>query len=233
LRIAIHQPNYLPWAGYFQKMAMADVFVILDTVQFSKDSYTQRTRIRTKDGWLWLTIPIGKEFHFKPISEVRLPGDGKWLRKHLTSVSSNYSKAAFYDGGFIDGLYGGHYNTLQELNEAGIFYLKNRLGIKAEVVRASALGIDGSLRSTDLVVDIVKKAGGDVYVSGAGADKYQEAGKFEREHIALEYARFEPVEYGQRWSGFEPYMSAIDLLFNMGEEGIRMLKTSENAGEGA
>jgi hypothetical protein len=233
LKVAIHQPNYLPWAGYFKKMAMADIFVILDTVQFSKDSYTQRTKIRTKDGWLWLTIPIEKEFNFKPIHEVRLPGDGKWLKKHWTSIMANYSKSEFYDGGFIEGLYGGAYHTLQELNEAGIFYLKEKLGIKTGVIRASSLGLDTSLHSTDLVVDIVKKAGGDIYISGTGGDNYQDVSKFEKAHIAIEYARFQPVEYSQRWNGFEPYMSAIDLLFNTGKEGLNMIKTNNNAGEGA
>ncbi len=218
MKVAIHQPNYLPWTGYFKKMALSDVFVILDTIQFSKDSYTQRTKIRTKDGWMWLTIPIEKEGHFKPIKDVQLPRDTKWLKKHMTSVVSNYSKSKFYDRDFIENYYAMEHKTLQEFNEAGLFYLKKKLGINAKVVRASELDVDPDLKSTDLILDIVKKTGGDTYISGAGGEKYMELSKFEAEHIQLEFSRFQPSEYAQRWEGFEPYMSAIDLLFNAGVE---------------
>ena len=95
MKVAIHQPNYMPWIGFFQKMALADIFVILDTVQFSKDSYTQRTKIRTKEGWIWLTVPIEKKYHFKPIKDIPLPHDTKWLKKHKMSILSNYSKGPF------------------------------------------------------------------------------------------------------------------------------------------
>jgi hypothetical protein len=218
MKIAIHQPNYLPWTGYFKKMAMSDIFVILDTIQFSKDSYTQRTKIRTKDGWMWLTIPIEKDNHFKPIKDVQLPRDTKWLKKHMTSIVSNYSKSGFYDREFIENYYTQELKTLQEFNEAGILYLKKKLGINAKIVRASELGIDPGLKSTDLILEIVKKTGGDTYISGAGGEKYMELPKFDAEKITLEFSKFQPSEYAQRWDGFEPYMSAIDLVYNTGEE---------------
>jgi len=218
MKIAIHQPNYLPWTGYFKKMALSDVFVVLDTIQFSKDSYTQRTKIRTKGGWMWLTIPIEKENHFKPIKDVQLPRDTKWLKKHMTSIVSNYSKAGFFDKEFIENYFSQGQKTLQEFNEAGIFYLKNKLGIKAKVVRASELNVDPALKSTDLIIDIVKKMGGDTYISGTGGEKYMETPKFDADHIKLEFSKFQPSEYRQRWDGFEPYMSAMDLVFNTGEE---------------
>jgi hypothetical protein len=218
MKVAIHQPNYLPWIGFFQKMALADIFVILDTVQFSKDSYTQRTKIRTKEGWIWLTIPIEKKYYFKPIKNISLPEDEKWLKKHKMSIVSNYSKCKFIDTEFINEYYSGKFESLQRFNERGIFYLKDKFGIKTEIVRANELDIDANLKSTDLLVDVMKKVGGNVYISGLGGGKYMDEEKFLMNNIKLEYFEFIPLEYPQRWDGFEPYMSAIDLLFNLGNE---------------
>ena len=220
-KVAIHQPNYLPWIGFFQKMALVDVFVILDTVQFSKDSHTQRTKIRMKEGWIWLTIPIEKKYYFKPIKDIYLPQDTKWLKKHKMSIISNYSKCKFVDDEFINKYYCGKFEKLQEFNEFGIFYLKDKFEIKTEIVKASEIDITENLKSTDLLVDIVEKIGGDVYISGLGGKKYMDERKFLMNNIKLKYFKFEPFEYSQRWTSFEPYMSAIDLLFNVGEKSIQ------------
>ena len=227
--VAIHQPNYLPWVGFFQKMALADIFVILDTVQFSKDSYTQRTKIRTKEGWIWLTIPIEKKYCFKPIKDIPLPQNEKWIKKHRMSIVSNYSKCKFVDDKFVDEyyFYFEKFGKLQEFNEQGIFYLKDKFGIKTEVVRASELEINKKSKSTELLVEIVKQLGGDIYISGIGGKKYLEEEKFEIEGIGIKYFEFEAFEYQQRWEGFEPYMGAIDLLFNMGEKSKEVVRAED------
>jgi hypothetical protein len=224
VKVAIHQPNYLPYIGFFQKMALVDVFVILDVVQFSKDSYTQRTKIRTKDGWIWLTIPIEKKYCFKPIRDIYMPQDEKWFKKHKMSIKSNYSKYKFIDDKFIDEYYSypGNFKKLHEFNEYGIFYLKDKFRINTRIVRASELNIDEKLKSTDLLVDIVKKVEGDIYISGSGGKNYMDAKKFLINKIKLKHFEFKPIEYPQRWDGFEPYMSAIDLLFNVGEPNENM-----------
>jgi len=224
--VAIHQPNYLPWIGFFQKMALVDIFVILDTVQFSKDSYTQRTKIRTKEGWIWLTIPVEKKFYFRPINEVYLPPNDKWKKKHKIAMISNYAKASFFDKNFIEQYYCNEFTKLQEFNEFGIFYLKDKFGIRTEVVRASELGINKDSKSTELLIEIAKQVGGDVYISGIGGKNYMEEEKFEREGIEIKYFEFKPFKYSQRWEGFEPYMSAIDLLFNVGEKAKELIKTN-------
>ena len=226
-KVAIHQPNYLPWIGFFQKMALADIFVILDIVQFSKDSYTQRTKIRAKEGWIWLTIPLEKKYYFRPINDIHLPQDEKWVKRHKMSIISNYSKCKFVDGKFVDEYYSGKFENLQEFNERGIFYLKDKFGIKTEIVRASELDIDDNLKSTDLLVEIVKKVGGNVYISGLGSGKYMEEGKFLMNDIKVGYFEFKPFEYPQRWDGFEPYMSAIDLLFNVGAGSKKVFRESQ------
>lgn len=217
MKVSIHQPNYLPYIGYFQKMELSDVFVILDNVQFSKDSYTQRTKIRTHDNWMWLTIPIEKSHTSKSIKDVPLPTDRKWLRKHKVSIISNYSKCPFFDEGFVEEYFieGEQFKKLQEWNEFGIFYLKDKLNIKTNIVKANDLNLNENLKSTDLLVEIVNQVGGDTYISGTGGRKYMDISKFEENNISLEYFDFEPFEYQQRWDGFEPYLSAMDLIFNL------------------
>ena len=216
--VAIHQPNYLPYIGFFQKMALSDIFVILDNVQFSKDSYSQRTKIRVPYGSIWLTIPIEKKYNFKLINEVQLSSNNIWIKKHKLSIVSNYSKSPFFDKAFIERYYQNSFKNLQEFNEFGILYIKKRIGINTKIVRASELDINENSKSTDLLVDIVKKVGGDIYISGLGGRKYMAEEKFLENNIKLEYFEFKPFEYLQRWNGFEPYMSAIDLLFNLGNE---------------
>lgn len=222
MKVAIHQPNYLPYIGYFQKMASSDIFVILDNVQFSKDSFTQRTKIRTPNGWMWLTIPIEKKYFYQPIFDIFLPEDKSWLKKHKMSLTSNYSNCRFFDKEFIENYFvkGTTFEKLQDWNEFGIFYLKDILGIKSKIIRASELDLSSDLKATDLLIEILNKVGGTTYISGIGGKKYMDTKCFEDKNISLEFYEFKPFDYKQRWKGFEPYLSTLDLLFNMGDEGI-------------
>jgi hypothetical protein len=218
MKVTIHQPNYLPYFGYFQKMALSDIFVLLDTVQYSKNSYTKRVKIRTQMGGVWLTIPIEKINNFKKIQEIKLPIDIKWKTKHKSSITVNYSKSTFFDKFFVDNYYQLSPENLLDFNEAGIRYFQEKFNIKTKLVRASELKIDKELKSSDLLIEIVKKIGGSTYISGPSGKQYLDREKFLHNNIDVEI--FEPTihTYKQRWSGFEPYMSSIDILFNLGEK---------------
>lgn len=218
MKVAIHQPNYLPYIGYFQKMAEADIFVLLDTVQLSKPSYTQRVKIRTKDAWIWLTIPIEKSNNFKMIHEIRLPGDSKWKIKHKNSIEKNYSKSPFFDKNFIDFYYTLSLDNLSDFNEAGIRYLQEKFNIKTKLVRASDLNLDEELASSDLLIEIVKRTGGSTYLSGPSGKQYLDKETFFENNIHIEFFEPEIQQYPQRWPGFQPFMSAIDVLFNLNAE---------------
>ncbi|HPD74525.1 MAG TPA: WbqC family protein [Methanoregulaceae archaeon] len=211
----------MPYFGYFQKMAQADVFVILDNVQYSKDSYTQRVKIRTQTGWIWLTIPIEKTNNFHPINEVILPEDDRWRKKHKVSIVSNYSKCPYFDKDFIERYYDLPIRSLNDFNEHGIRYLLQNFGIKAKIVRASGMNLNAALTSTDLLLEIVKKLGGSSYISGPSGKQYLDERKFSDNGITVEY--FSPMipEYKQRWPGYQAYMSAIDILFNKGADHCR------------
>lgn len=216
MKVAIHQPNYLPYLGFFEKTKQADVLVLLNTVQYPNGSVTNRMKIKTKESTMWLTIPIEKKHYSKPITEIPLPeNDNKWQKKHKYALIANYGRCTYFDRPFIDQYYSTPYKSLEEFNEAGIEYLIDKLKLKIEIVKANALRIDKSFKATDLLINIIKKIGGDTYISGAGGKKYIEEKKFEANNINVEYALFTPEAYPQRWYGFVPYLSAIDYVFNV------------------
>ena len=227
-KVAIHQPNYLPWIGFFQKIAAADIFVILDVAKFTKNGIIHRNKIRTKEGWIWLTIPIENKYKGVAIKDVYLPEDRKWWGKHWRLIMGNYGRAKYFAEykEFFEKIYSEKKHIkLQELNEAIIFYLFECFDIHPKIIRSSELNLDSSLAKTNLNLEIVKKVGGDIYISGMGGKKYLEEEKFEKEGIEIKYFEFRPFEYPQRWEGFEPYMSAIDLLFNVGEKAKELIRT--------
>jgi hypothetical protein len=222
MKVAIHQPNYLPWAGFFCKMNLVDTFISFDSVEFPNNSIVHRNKIRTKDGWDWLTIPVERKNIGLPIKDVLLPADNTWWKKHWVALIANYSKAEYFSEykPFFEDLYRQRkQKNLQELNESIILYLAESFKISVKFVRASELDLDFSLRKTDFILDILKKVKCTRYFSGAGGAKsFLEEDKIKKNNIELWYTRMQPVEYRQRWPGFEPYMSSLDLLFNMGGE---------------
>jgi len=218
--VTIHQPNYLPWIGFFSKIKQADVFVSLDVVDFSKDSFTQRTRIRTPHGWTYLTIPIERKYYRRPINEVLLPRDSSWMEKHWKSIQFSYGKARCFENyrSIFGKLYRTEYSGLVELNQDAIHFLMRELGIRTELLKASELGVDTSLRRTDLLIDVLTKTSADLYLSGKSGDGYLENEKFREQGIELSFQKFEHPTYTQRFNGFIPNLSTVDLLFNIGEK---------------
>ena len=228
--VAIHQPNYMPWIGFFQKIAKVDRLVILDTAKFTKNGIIHRNKIRTKENWAWLTIPIENKYKEVAIEDVYLAEDKKWWGKHWRLILGNYGKAKYFAEykEFFEKLYSEKkYTKLQDLNEIIIFYLFECFNIHPEVIRSSELNMDPSLVKTDLNLEIVKRVGGDVYISGTGGKNYIKEEKFEKEGIEIKYFEFKFFEYPQRWGGFEPFMSTIDLLFNMGERAKELIITNQ------
>ena len=213
--VSMHQPNYLPYLGFFQKMAMADLFIFLDVVQLTEGGYTRRVRIRTKEGSDWLSIPMAGANRLAPIDQAFLLPDDRWRKKHRNLLTANYDQAPFFDREFVETYYRQPFTGLREMNEYGIQYLKERLGIQTPTMRASGLPVDRTLKSTDLLVEILSRAGADVFISGASGRNYLDEEKFAEAEIELRYLDFHPLPYPQRWPGFVPSLSALDVVFNM------------------
>jgi WbqC-like protein family len=213
--VSMHQPNYLPYLGFFQKMAMAELFIFLDVVQLTEGGYTRRVRIRTKEGSDWLSIPMPGGNRLAPIDQAVLLPDDRWRRKHQNLLTANYDRAPFFDRKFVEDYYRRPFTTLREMNECGIRYLMERLGLSTPILRASELPVDRTLKSTGLLVEILSRAGADVFVSGASGRNYLDESQFTEAGIELRYLDFHPQPYPQRWPGFVPYLSSLDLVFNM------------------
>ncbi|MBI2079580.1 WbqC family protein [Candidatus Micrarchaeota archaeon] len=218
--VAIHQPNYLPWLGYFNKMKMADTFILYDTAQYPKNSLANRNKIRTKDGSVYLTIPVEKEYHFRPVCEVKLPKDGRWREKHLASLKANYARADYFESykDEIERVYKiEEFDTLADVSIRLINFVKDEFDIGTRLVRSSELDIDRDRKQTDALIAMVEAVGGAAYFTGSGGSKdYLDQTKFIG--IKLMWHKYEHPRYKQAFPGFEPYMAAIDAIFNLGEK---------------
>jgi hypothetical protein len=218
----IHQPQFIPWLGYFQKIAAADVFILLDDVQFKKNEYQNRNRIRTCNGWAWFTAPV--EFHFGDlINETRLSSNPVWQKKLIKTLHTNYTKAPFfaqYAPAFETILTTSH-ATLSDLNTAVVKWLCSALQITTPIHRSSYFH-DVRNDPTGRLIDLCKCVGADAYISGQDGPNYMDLALFEQGHIELYLQHFTHPTYPQLFCNadakFEPYMSALDLLFNVGGE---------------
>ena len=220
--LAAHQPNYLPYIGFFHKAMMCDVFVIADHVQYTKKEWQNRNKIRTKCGCIWLTVPVISKNHFQQrIGEVNIDNSVNWADTHWKSIFYNYVKAPFFGSykKFFKEIYSQKWEKLLDLNEAIIYHILKELNIKAKVVKSSTLNLEGS--KTDLLVGMCKKMNADTYISGIGAKNYIEEEPFKNENIKLLFQDFCHSVYPQRFDSFIPNMSVIDLLFNVGSDKAR------------
>ncbi len=227
--ISVHQPQYIPWLGYFDKIAKSDGFVFLDQVQYKEREFQNRNKIRTKDGWLWLTVPvISKGFGRQNISDVKIDNELSWQDKTWGSLRSCYNRAPFFKehAGFFEKVYTQKWVRLIDLNIHIIEYLLAQLKIETPLYYESKIGT--TLESTGRIIEICKKLKADTYLSGSGGKDYLEEEKFKDEFISLQYQHFIHPAYRQQYldanSSFLPYMSAIDLLFNEGQNSVNILK---------
>ena len=216
--VAIHQPQYLPWPGYFDKMIKADAFCYLDNVQYKKNEWQNRNRIKTSNGKQWITVPVEYRFPQK-IMEVKINNRTDWRRKHLQTVRTCYGKSKHFKEciSFFEELYAMRWDFLSELNIYCIESIRRYLGISLEnVERASQLEL--SDHPTDRLIDICKLLGGNTYLSGSGGRNYLDLERFHNCGVKVIFQDFDPPIYPQMYDGFQSHLSIIDLLFNCGSD---------------
>lgn len=223
MKVAIHQPNYLPWLGYFKKMKMADKFIFFGNAQYSKGSYQNRTKIKTGNGVFWLTIPVKVKGKLgQPINEVEMV-DKRWKRKHIRTLEMEYRKAKYIKDflPIIENIIiSCDKIRIQDLNIKLIKEISKLLDIKTEIIE----NIDLQGKSTELLVSMVKEVGGTEYIFGKGSRNYQDNELFLKNGIKLKESFYEFPSYNQVGnSGFIPGLSIIDALFNVGIEGCKNL----------
>jgi hypothetical protein len=209
MKVAIHQPQYLPWLGYFDKIDQADCFVLLDDVQFKKNEWQNRNKIKTAAGWQWLTVPVLHRFPQR-ICEVRINRTDPWSRKHLQP--------------FFEEIYAREWTLLLDLNLATIAYLAEALGIQTKLVLASSLPVPAELEATDRLIAICQAVGANTYLSGVGGREYLDLAPFKEAGIGVLFQAFQTRLYPQRFGAFVPDLSIVDLLFNCNDHSLQIIR---------
>jgi hypothetical protein len=222
--VVIHQPDFLPYLGFFHRFLQADVWVILDTAQYvsgTSRSWQNRDLIKTPQGERWLTVGVRRQSR-TPMRDIML-ADSPWREDNLNLLHANYRKAPYFDEimPFLKELYALPCQRLVEFNLESIRMLMRLLGIEIETVSASELNPAG--RSNDLLVDLLRKSGSTRYLSGLGAKGYFEPQPFQDAGIEVVWQEFTHPVYPQLHGEFVPYLSSIDLLFNCGAERSRQI----------
>lgn len=214
---SIHQPQYLPYIGFFHKLSKSDIFILLDDVPATSNDFTNRNRIRTMDGWMWLTVPVLNK-NKTPVNQIKIQSSN-WGRKHWNSIIANYGKAPYFSeySGYFKKVFEREWDMLVDLDEELLHYIAGKLNINIPFIKSSELGIEGA--GTERLISICKEVGADSYLSGIGGKDYLDEVMFKKENIKLIYQEFQHPVYRQRFEDFEPNMSIIDLLFNCGGSG--------------
>jgi hypothetical protein len=217
MRAAIHQLQYWPGLRFFAKMRAAELFIYLDDVQFEKREFQNRNRIRTARGWQYLTAPVISKGRFsQKINEVELENTADWRAEHLLAIKTNYARAPFFRQYLpaLEELYSRDYRLLADLAIATMDFLKDGFGIKVPVRYSSEFNVQEA--SSARLARLCAAAGAGEYLSGAGAKAYLDPNVFSYAGIKLAWQEFKPRPYPQAFPGFEPDMSALDLLLNCG-----------------
>ena len=227
--VAIHQPNYIPGVSYFAKIVRSDIFILLDTVQYSKGNWTNRNRIKSSRGEIMLTVPIiTKNRSLQNIFEVGInPNELNWHKKHLKTFQQNYSKAPYYAQymPILEDILSRGWKSLADMNIWIIREICTLLNLPSKLIRASVLS-QTEQHGTDLLVHLTREGGGDSYLSGQGGRKYMETEKFTASQVKLIFSKFSPQPYRQQFGEFISNLSIVDLLFNEGPNAFQVLQQS-------
>jgi hypothetical protein len=218
MKVAIHQPEYLGYLGFYNKMINADAYIFLDNVQLAKRDFVRRNRIMGQGEPLWLSVPvITKGRYYQEIREVQIDNTQHWRQSHWKSIQMQYTRTPFFKtyAGHFEKIYASDWERLADLNIALIRSMAAILGIERPFYKASELGVTG--QSSQLLADLTLAVGGDVYLSGPMGRDYLEHELFAARALLVEYNDFIHPVYTQKGGvEFVPYLAAIDLLFNVG-----------------
>lgn len=219
--IGIHQINYFPWLGYFNKMAKSDLFVYLDKVQLTDRGVTVRTHIITSAGKkTFLSVGINQKGHRdKKFSEIEINEGSDWQTRQKNFIIGNYSKHPFFKDvmSIISPIFETKFQFLGEVNLLSINLIKDILGITTPVVMQSELEYPMEAKKDALMLALTRAAGGNIYLSGNGARKYMDEENTEEHGVKVCFQHFLPFEYPQyKMSEFVPGLSVLDFLFNVG-----------------
>ncbi|MGF1534597.1 MAG: WbqC family protein [Bernardetiaceae bacterium] len=230
MKVSINQPAYLPWLGYFNRIDAADRHIILDHVQFEKNSFTNRNKILTSNGPVWLTVPVQTKGKFGslPICELAIDNRQGWKKKHLKSIAQSYTKTPFFENYFpeIELIYTQDWQYFIDLVSHLNTYFMQCLGITTPTFNSQAL--ENLSAKSDLVLELCLRFNAETYLSGALGRNYLQADDFDKRNIKVLYDNYQHPTYPQKYAGFHPYMCVLDLLFNHGPGSLEIIRSGRN-----
>jgi hypothetical protein len=226
--VGIHQLHYLPWLRYFHKIASCDIFVALDNIQFNKNGWQNRNKIKNPRGWVYLTVPVIQRFQ-QNLEDVKIDNNTRWRDIHRNALNTNYGKSGYFKEykNFFEEIYKKEWDYLNVLTYEMLLFFVQALGIKTKIIRSSELKVEGE--DTTRLLNICKILGADTYLSGAYAARvYLEPKLFEEAGIKIVYQEWHCPAYTQQFNhlGFIPDLAIVDLLFNEGGRSLGILLNS-------
>lgn len=229
MRLAAHQPQYLPWLGFFDKMDRVDRFVLLDVVQYKKNEWQNRNRIRTATGWQWLTVPVHHRFPMT-LREVTIDDSGPWRRKHREALRIQHAGSRYRDAVLpaIEAILDEPYDSLSALNVRALRLLASLLGVRTPISLASE--VPGLPQGADeRLIALCRHFGASDYLAGPGGAAYMDPDRYARASVRVSFQSFRHPVYPQAYSGFEPNLSAVDLVLNCGPGSIERIRRTREA----
>lgn len=230
--VSAHQPHFLPWLGYLDKIRRSDLFVLLDHVQFERRNYQNRTHIKTRSGEQLLTVPVRQRSRSERILEKEIDNalDGKntWNGRMLRTIHSAYGKARYFDAhrALLDDALSRSWARLADLNEVLLRYLLDAFDIRTPIIKSSSIkDLEGA--RGDMILNLCRAVGADTYLSGSGGSRgYLDAARFEEAGVQIVWQDFTHPVYPQLMPSeeFIPRLSAVDLLWNCGPESGAILR---------
>jgi len=223
----ILQPSYIPWRGHFDQINKADLFIFYDDVQYDKHGWRNRNRIKTRQGGLWLTIPVhskGVVVEDIPINQIEIAWEQPWSDRHWRAIQQNYSKAPYFKmyAPWLEEVFQRRPARLADFTIPLMIEIAQKLGIcQTRFLRSSELQSSGS--KTDRLISILTQVGVDHYISGPSASNYIENEKFQAAGIRLEYMEYHYPEYSQLYPPYDPFVTTLDLMFMTGPEAHRYI----------
>ena len=216
--VTIHQPAYIPWLGYFEKIKNSDVYIYLDTVQFEKRGFSHRNKIKSSNGPIWLTVPVKTKGHRNcTIRDILIDNTQDWKKRHLKTIFTSYKKAEWFNLLYpkLERLYQDQHDYLSDLAYAHLLFWLSELRINTQVIRSSELLVHS--KKSDLILELCVKMRASRYISGTLGRNYINESDFERHSIAIEYQDYKYPNYSQLFGEFIPNLSVVDFWMNSHE----------------
>lgn len=230
--VSIMQPAYLPWLGYFDRILQSDLHIVLDSVQLersSKTRFTNRNKILTKEGGLWLTVPVMTSGIGQPlICDVTIDNSQDWRRKHWMAIQNTYSRHRHFGEHkqFFGDVFKENWVQLTNLLRTTTDYLLAAMNIKTPTLYSSELAVPGA--KGELILNLCKAVGGTTYLSGPFGRGYLDESEFKQAGVDVVYHDYAHPVYPQLRADFFPFMSVVDLLFNCGDESLKILNSNSS-----